>query len=106
VTRLLVDSETGTAVGRAGFHGAPNQAGMVGIGYSIDPLCRRQGHARAALRILLEVSAGDPPVNVVRASVKPDNLASRALVDQHGFCVVGEQWNDEHGLQVVLEIPV
>jgi RimJ/RimL family protein N-acetyltransferase len=77
---------------------------MVEIGYSIDPLYRRQGHARAALRILLEVAASDPHVNVVRASVRPDNLASRALIDRHGFRVVGEQWDDEDGLEVILEI--
>lgn len=104
VTRFLIDSENGAVVGRAGFHGPPDEAGMVEIGYSIDPLYRRQGHARAALRILLEVAASDPHVNVVRASVRPDNLASRALIDRHGFRVVGEQWDDEDGLEVILEI--
>lgn len=106
VTRLLVDMETGAIVGRAGFHGPPDQVGMVEVGYSIDPLCRRQGHARAALKILLEVAAGDSRVNVVRASVRPDNLASRALIDQYGFHVVGEQWDDEDGLEVILEVSV
>jgi RimJ/RimL family protein N-acetyltransferase len=79
---------------------------MVEIGYAIDPLCRRRGHARAALKILLEVAASDSRVNIVRASVRPDNLASRALIDQHGFRVVGEQWDDEDGLEVILEILV
>lgn len=106
VTRLIVDAATGAVVGRGGFHGPPDKVGMVEIGYSIDPLCRRQGHARAALRILLEVAAGDSRVNVVRASVRPDNLASRALIDQHGFRVMGEQWDDVDGLEVILEVSV
>jgi ribosomal-protein-alanine N-acetyltransferase len=106
VTRLLVDTETGGIVGRAGFHGPPDQVGMLEVGYAIDPLFRRQGHARAALKILLEVAAGDSRVNVVRASVRPDNLASRALIDQYGFHVVGEQWDDEDGLEVILEVSV
>lgn len=106
VTRLLVDAATGTVVGRAGFHGPPDQVGMVEIGYAIDPLCRRQGHARAALKILLEVAAGDSLVYVVRATVRPDNLASRALIDQHDFREVGEQWDDEDGLEVILEVSV
>lgn len=106
VTRLVVDTATGAVVGRAGFHGPPDKVGMVEIGYAIDPLCRRQGHARAALRILLEVAAGDSRVDVVRASVRPDNLTSRALIDQHGFRVMGEQWDDEDGLEVILEVLV
>lgn len=106
VTRLLLDSTTGKVVGRAGFHGPPDKMGMVEIGYAIDPLCRRKGHARAALKILLEVAEGDSRVNVVRATVRPDNLASRALIDQHGFRVMGEQWDDEDGLEVILEVSV
>jgi ribosomal-protein-alanine N-acetyltransferase len=103
VTRLVVHSETGAVVGRAGFHGQPNQAGMVEVGYSIDPACRRQGNARAALTILLEVAAKDPAVKVVRATVRPDNVPSRSLLDQYGFREVGEQWDDEDGLEVILE---
>lgn len=103
VTRLVVDSETRAVLGRAGFHGRPNEAGMVEVGYSIDPACRRQGHARAALTILLEVAAKDPVVKVVRASVRPDNVPSRSLLDQYGFREVGEQWDEEDGLEVILE---
>lgn len=79
---------------------------MVEIGYAIDHLCRRQGHARAALKILLDVAAGDSRVNVVRATVRLDNLASRALIDQHGFSIMGEQWDDNDGLEVILEVSV
>lgn len=106
VTRLIVDTQTGTIVGRAGFHGRPDQDGMVEVGYSIDPLHRRQGHARAALEIMLEVAKKEPNVKTVRATVRPDNLASRALIDQYGFKEVGEQWDKEDGLEVVLEISV
>lgn len=104
VTRLIVSSD-GAVVGRAGYHGQPNQDGMVEIGYSIDPLHRRQGHARAAFRILLDMAMNDPRVKVFRASVSPDNDRSRALIDQFGLQVVGEQWDDEDGLEIVLELP-
>ena len=106
VTRLLVNTETGAVVGRAGFHGQPNQDGMVEIGYSIDPAHRRQGHARAALEILLKVVREDDRVRTMRASVRPDNVASRGLVDQYGFRKVGEQWDEVDGLEVVLEVDV
>lgn len=102
VTRL-VRGGSGAVVGRAGFHGAPDDRGMVEVGYAIDPACRRRGYARAALAVLLGVATADPRVSVVRATVSPDNHASRALIDACGFRAVGEQWDDEDGLEIVLE---
>lgn len=106
VTRLVIDSETGAVLGRAGYHGQPNHDGMVEVGYAIDPLYRRQGHARAALKILLDVGANNPHVKVVRATVRPDNLPSKKLLDQCGFREVGEQWDEEDGLEIILEVSV
>lgn len=105
VTRMAVDRGTGAVVGLAGFHGAPDDRGMVEIGYRIDPDHRRRGHARAALEIMLDVGRADPRVAVVRATVSPDNRPSRALLDQYGFVEVGEQWDEEDGLETILEIP-
>ena len=104
VTGVVWDPERAVAVGRAGFHGPPDGAGMVEVGYEIDPPYRRQGYARAALRLLLARAAREPAVRVVRASVRPDNTASLALVTAHGFVPVGEQWDDEDGLETVLEV--
>ena len=103
VTRIIVDPETGP-VGLAGFHGAPDDRGMVEIGYRIDPAHRRRGYARSALEILLAVAKDDPGVTVVRATVSPDNMPSRALIGQYGFCEVGEQWDNEDGLEIILEL--
>lgn len=103
VTRLLIKTETGEVIGGAGFHAKPDDAGMVEFGYAIDPPHRRQGHARAALTILLEVAAKDPRVKVVRATVSPDNIPSRSLIDQYDFVEVGEQIDEEDGLEVILE---
>jgi RimJ/RimL family protein N-acetyltransferase len=93
------------AVGRAGFHGVPDGAGMVEVAYAIDPAYRRRGYARAALAVLLERAAREPAVRTVRATVRPDNVASRALVESSGFVPVGEQWDDEDGLEIVYERP-
>jgi RimJ/RimL family protein N-acetyltransferase len=105
VTGVVWDPEIGTAVGRAGFHGPPDEAGMVEVGYAIDPAYRRQGYARAALAVLLARAASEPAVTTVRASVRPDNTGSRALVAEFGFVAVGEQWDDEDGLETVYERP-
>ncbi|OAA54660.1 acetyltransferase gnat family protein [Cordyceps fumosorosea ARSEF 2679] len=104
VTRLVVDG--GAVVGRAGFHGPPDERGMVEVGYSIDPACRRRGHARAALRVMLDVAAADERVKVVRASIGPGNEASMGVVRPFGFKEVGEQWDEEDGLETILEVEV
>jgi RimJ/RimL family protein N-acetyltransferase len=104
ITRAIVDAERGVAVGRAGFHGPPDTAGMVEVGYAVDPDFRRRGFARAALVALLKWARDDVSVQMVRATIGPDNLASRALVSQYGFVEVGEQWDDEDGLEIIFEV--
>lgn len=103
VTRLLVKLD-GTVVGRAGFHGRPDGEGMVEVGYSIDPIHRRQGHARAGLEILMDIARRDPEVKRLRATVSPENTASRALVESFGLREVGEQWDEEDGLEIIFEV--
>jgi RimJ/RimL family protein N-acetyltransferase len=105
VTGVVWDPEREVSVGRAGFHGPPDERGMVEVGYAIDPAHRRRGYGRAALAALLERAAREPAVTVVRASISPDNTASRALAAGFGFEPVGEQWDDEDGLETVHERP-
>jgi len=106
ITRAIWDVDAAIAVGRAGFHGPPDDAGMVEVGYAVDPALRRRGYARAAVVALLDRAAREPSVRTVRASIRPDNLASRALVLQYGFGEVGEQWDDEDGLEIIYEVRV
>ena len=79
---------------------------MVEVGYSIDPQYRRQGYARAALRALVDRATAEPRVTTVRASVSPDNVASRDLVLSEGFIAVGEQIDEEDGPEIVYEVAV
>jgi RimJ/RimL family protein N-acetyltransferase len=106
VTGVLWDDAVGTAVGKAGFHAAPNDDGMVEIGYAVDPTYRRRGYARAALETMLERARREPDVRVLRATVSPDNAPSLALIGQYPFVEVGEQWDDEDGLETIYEMPV
>lgn len=106
VTGVVWDLERRLAVGRAGYHGPPDADGMVEVGYSIDPQYRRQGYARAALLALLARATADPEVRTFRATISPDNVASRDLVLAHGLVVTGEQWDDEDGLEIVYELAV
>jgi [ribosomal protein S5]-alanine N-acetyltransferase len=96
----------GAVVGLVGFHGPPDEGGMVEVAYGVDPSFRRQGYARSLLGIALDWAASVPEVKVVRASVSPDNVASLATLRPFGFEHVGEQWDEEDGLELIFERPV
>jgi len=103
ITRALTLGDE--VVGKAGFHGPPEAGtGMVEIGYSVAPVRRRQGLARAAFRLMRGVAAHAADVHVLRATVSPDNAASRSLVLSEGLVEVGEQWDEEDGLEIVYEV--
>lgn len=106
VTGVLVDDETGAVVGAAGFHAAPDADGMVEVGYGVDPTFRRRGYARAALMLMIDRARADPSARVFRVTVSPDNTASLGLVAQLPFVEVGEQWDEEDGLETIFELPV
>jgi RimJ/RimL family protein N-acetyltransferase len=105
VTGIIWDEDEHAAVGRAGFHAPPDADGLVEIGYAVDPDFRRRGYARAALEALLQRAADDETVRTVRVSIRPDNLPSYALTSQYGFEKVGDQWDDEDGLEYIYERP-
>ncbi len=106
VTGVVWDPDRRLSVGRAGYHGPPDEVGMVEVGYSIDPQYRRKGYARAALRALIDRAAREPGVTTVRASVSPTNTPSLNLVLSEGFVAVGEQEDEEDGLEIIHELPV
>jgi RimJ/RimL family protein N-acetyltransferase len=88
VTGVIWDDVRSVAAGRAGFHGPPDPAGMVEIGYAVVPQLRGQGYA-AALTTLLDRSAREPGVRTVRLSIAPADDVSRRLALRHGFREVG-----------------
>jgi len=104
VTGVIWDEDRRLAAGGAGFHEPPGDTGTVEIGYGVDPVHQRRGYARAALEVLLRRAAGEPAVRAVRVSISPDNTASRRLTAQYGFVAVGEQIDDQDGLEIVYEI--
>ena len=103
LTRVVVDEATEAAVGLAGYHGPPDERGMVEVGYEISPEHRRRGYGTAAVAWLIDHAREHGSVAVVRASVAPDNVASLALIDRLGFVAVGEQIDERDGLELVFE---
>ena len=106
VTGLLVDEDTFEVVGAAGFHAAPDENGMVEVGYGVDPAFRRRGYARSALLLMIDRARSHPAARVFRVTVSPTNAPSLGLVAQLPFVEVGEQWDDEDGLETIFELPV
>lgn len=90
-------------VGRAGFHGRPDERGMVEVTYEVEPAQRRRGYARAALNALVARAVDAPEVHVVRAVIRPHNHASRRLVTTSGFAEVAEPPGLANGPWVVYE---
>ncbi|WP_292698497.1 GNAT family N-acetyltransferase [Microbacterium sp. 69-10] len=105
ITRLIIDPEIDMPVGLAGFHAAPDAAGMVEVSYQVAPEFRRRGYARRSLDALLAVAGREPGVKAVRATISPDNAASLALISSYGFVEHGEQWDEEDGREIIFEIP-
>jgi len=106
VARAVVAQPEGVVVGHAGFHGPPDETGMVEVAYSVDPAYRRRGYARAMLAALLHRAATEPGVSTVRATISPSNAASLATISGFGFTEVGEQWDEEDGLELIFEVAI
>lgn len=80
----IEERTTGLLVGGVGFKGAPDDAGVVEIGYGLAPEARGRGLATEAVVGLLE-HARDQGARVVRAEIDADNAPSRAVVERAGF---------------------
>lgn len=105
IERLLAVRADGTVVGHGGFHGPPDDAGMVELGYAVIPEWRRRGYARAILTELLRRAVAAPDARTVRATISPDNAASLATIAGFGFTEVGEQIDEIDGLEIIYEVP-
>ena len=103
--RAAVTRAERVVVGHAGFHGPPDADGMVEIGYTVAPALRGRGYGHAIVAALLDEAARESAVRVVRASISPTNAPSLALVGRAGFMRMGEQWDDEDGLEWIFERP-
>jgi RimJ/RimL family protein N-acetyltransferase len=102
--RIAVLRSTGEIVGLVNFHGAPDDRGMVEIGYRVHPDHRRRGYASEMATTLWSCVARRPEVAWLRATVSPDNVASIAIIEGAGLVHVGEQDDPEDGLELIYEI--
>ena len=102
---MLLDDEAGgrRVVGTIGFHGPPDAQGRAEIGYSVDPVYRRQGLARESITALFDWAGATHGVHRFVASISPTNEPSLRLASSFGFVQVGTQIDDIDGLELVFE---
>ena len=100
------DASPPLAVGYLNFHGAPDERGMVEIGYMLLPEARGHGYAIEAVRAAFDWATRVHGIHRFRAAVSPDNERSLNLIHKLGFVQAGDQWDDEDGLELVFELEV
>lgn len=102
--RMAVLRSEGIVIGSAGFHDLPDTNGMIEIGLGVEPAHRGHGLATEMLRGLWGWVIDQPGVRVLRYTVAPDNAPSQAIIARFGFRLVGQQIDDEDGLEDIFEM--
>ncbi|HUQ21865.1 MAG TPA: GNAT family N-acetyltransferase [Gaiellaceae bacterium] len=94
----------GVEVGNGGFGGRPGPNRRLTVGYSVHEEYRRRGYATEILTLLADWALARPEVDLVRVTIRPDNLASLRVAEKAGFAATGELEHDqEQGDLIVLE---
>jgi len=107
LARAMVLRTTGRPMaGYIGFHGAPAVIGRAEMGYTVRPHFRRKGYATEAAKAMMEWARLHHGVSSFYLSIAPHNRASLAMAAKLGFRQVGEQIDDEDGLELVFELVV
>lgn len=94
----------GEEVGNGGFGGRPGPERRLTVGYSVHEEHRCQGYATEMLNLLSEWGLARPEIDVIRATIRPDNAPSLKVAERAGFVATGETLqDDEHGELLVFE---
>jgi RimJ/RimL family protein N-acetyltransferase len=100
----IVERVRGEVAGMIGLGGPPGEDGAVEVGYTLYEAARGRGLASAALRLVVPIALAQPGVEIVRATVPPDNVASLRVAERAGLGRAGSRAHPELGTVVVLEI--
>jgi len=103
---LVLAIANGEIIGSAGFHDFPDANGMIEIGFGIVPERQRQGYGIELLHGMWKAISERSDVKILRYTVSPENEASMHIINKLGFNLVGEQMDDEDGLELIYELSV
>ena len=93
----IIHRQTGEAIGKCGFKGPPDAAGMVEIAYGIDPQHQGKGYATQSAAALVDYAFGSSLVSLVLAHTLPQPNASTRVLTKCGFTRAGEVIDPEDG---------
>ncbi len=82
---FVIERETNTIIGDAGFKGKPDNEGLVEIGYQINSAYRNKGYATTAVKGLIEWAFNHNDVRKVIAECHNDNFASIRVLEKAGL---------------------
>lgn len=94
----VVEGDSDTVVGVAGFKGPPDDFGVVEIAYGIVPAYEGRGYATEAAAALVDFAQRDGRTRIVRAHTLPQRNASTHVLTKCGFELLGEVIDPEDGL--------
>lgn len=101
---LAIKADEKIIIGSAGFHDQPDENGMIEIGFGIVPEYQNQGFGKELLHGMWKMILENPKVKVLRYTVSPDNDPSMHIIKNLGFNLVGEQIDEEDGLELIYEM--
>jgi [ribosomal protein S5]-alanine N-acetyltransferase len=82
---IIIHKADQIAIGGIGFHGPPNEAGRVEIGYNIIPAYEGQGYATEMARRVIDWAFQTPGIQVITAECLDDNLGSIRVLEKVGM---------------------
>lgn len=92
------EQESGRLVGDVGLSPADAEAGVIKVGYTIDPAFQRRGYATEAVGALVDYALDTLGAEVVRAYASADNVASIRVAERVGMRLVERfEHHDDEG---------
>ena len=82
---IIIHKAEEIAIGGIGFHGPPDEAGRVEIGYNIIPAYEWQGYATEMARRVIDWAFQTPSIGVITAECRDDNVGSIRVLEKVGM---------------------
>ena len=82
---IILHKADRVAIGGIGFHGPPDEAGMVEIGYNIIPAYEGQGYATEMARRVIDWAFQTPGIERITAQCLDDNIGSIRVLEKVGM---------------------
>lgn len=87
-TFLLTRRADRVVIGDCGFHGPPDETGMVTIGFEVVPEERGKGYAVEAVEALVAYARTLPGVVTVHAEASRSNIAAQCVLERAGLIAI------------------